>query len=247
MQKTVQRPARPARTAVTAAAAAVLLCSCGAIGSGRVKLEPEAFGSTTTHARNFTTAPAYTCEAARRALLSQGFVITAAEPEHIKGRKNFQPEAETHVELEFNVVCAPDGRGGKKSIAFVNALQDRYALKKSSNSASVGVGPIGSLSLPFTSSDEALVKVASETITSAPFYERFFTLLERYLAADSEPIESKPPPPPLIIVPQAPAAAAAPPAAASAPPAPASAPAAPPAPSAASAPPLPASAASSAA
>ena len=208
MQRTVRRPAW---AAVSVAAAAVLLSSCGATGGGRVKLEPEAFGSTTTHARNFGMAPAYTCEAARRALLSQGFVITAAEPEHIKGRKNFQPEAETHVELEFNVVCAPDGRGGKKSIAFVNALQDRYALKKSSNSASVGVGPIGSLSLPFTSSDDSLVKVASETITSAPFYGRFFTLLERYLAADADPVvESKPPQPPLIIVPQPPAAASAP-------------------------------------
>ncbi len=193
---------------------AVLLASCGATGSGRVKLEPEAFASTTTHARNFGMAPAFTCEAARRALLSQGFVITAAEPDHIKGRKNFQPAAETHVELEFNVVCAPDGRGGKKSIAFVNALQDRYALKKSSNSASVGVGPIGSLSLPFSSSDDSLVKVASETSTSAPFYERFFTLLERYLAANSDPVESKQPEPSLILVPQAPAAPASSPAAA---------------------------------
>ncbi|MES2100984.1 MAG: DUF2242 domain-containing protein [Pseudomonadota bacterium] len=199
---------RPAWAAVSVAAAAALLSSCGATGSGRVKLEPEAFGSTTTHARNFGMAPAFTCEAARRALLSQGFVITAAEPEHIKGRKNFQPEAETHVELEFNIVCAPDGRGGKKSIAFVNALQDRYALKKSSNSASLGVGPIGSLSLPFTSSDDSLVKVASETITSAPFYERFFTLLERYLAADTAPIDAKPPA--SIIVPPPPAAASAP-------------------------------------
>ena len=217
MRAPVQRPARPAWAAVTVATAAVLLSSCGATG-GRLKIEPEAFGSTTTHARNFALAPAYTCEAARRALLSQGFVITAAEPEHIKGRKNFQPEAETHVELEFNVVCAPDGRGGRKSIAFVNALQDRYALKKSSNSASVGVGPIGSLSLPFSSSDDSLVKVASETITSALFYERFFTLLQRYLAADSDLIEPKlPEPPPLIIVPQPPAAPASAPAAASAP------------------------------
>jgi hypothetical protein len=245
MQRTVQRPARPARTAATVAIAAVLLSSCGATGSGRVKLEPEAFGSTTTHSRNFGMAPAYTCEAARRALLSQGFVITAAEPEHVKGRKNFQPEAEMHVELEFNVVCAPDGRGGKKSIAFVNALQDRYALKKSSNSASVGVGPIGSLSLPFTSSDDSLVKVASETITSAPFYARFFTLLERYLAADTEAVESKPPQPPLILVPQAPAAPASSPAATSAASAPA--PAVAPMPAAASAPPHAASAATPAA
>ena len=188
--RSVQRPARPAWAAVVLAAAgasmtAMLLSSCAGNG-GRNKVEPEAFGSTTTHSRSFATAPGYTCEAARRALLSQGFVIVSAEGEHVRGRKNFQPELEVHVEIEFNVVCAADGRGGKKTIAFVNALQDRYALKKSNNSASLGVGALGSLSLPFSSSDDALVKVASETITSAPFYERFFTLLQRYLAADSE-------------------------------------------------------------
>lgn len=185
-----------------------MLASCGSTG-GRTKIEPEAFGSTTTHSRSFALPPNFTCEAARRALLSQGFVITAAEVEHVKGRKNFQPEIETHVELEFNVVCAPDGAGGKKSIAFVNALQDRYALKKSSNSASVGVGPIGSLSLPFSSSDDALVKVASETITSAPFYDRFFALLQRYLVVDTELGEPKPQTPIApVLKPQPPAAAA---------------------------------------
>jgi Uncharacterized protein conserved in bacteria (DUF2242) len=164
---------------------AVVLAACGSTG-GNVKVDTEAFGSTTTHSRSFAVAPAFACEAARRALLSQGFVIVTADPEHVRGKKNFQPAPENHVEIEFSATCAPDGRGGKKTIAFVNALQDRYALKKSSNSASVGVGPLGSLSLPFSSSDDAMVKVASETITGGPFYDRFFLLLQRYLAADSD-------------------------------------------------------------
>ena len=195
--------ALPARARVgrllAAAAGAALLAACTTTGD-RVKIAAEAFSSTSTHARNFATPPAFTCEAARRALLSQGFVIGVASGERVDGRKNFQSGAEVHMELDFRVVCAPDGRGGKKSIAFVNALQDRYALKKSSTSASVGVGPIGSLSLPFSSSDDAMVKVASETITSEPFYDRFFALLQRYLAADAEfvdpTIESVPLPEP---------------------------------------------------
>ncbi len=216
----LQGPIPPAWAAVAALSAACLLASCANTDS-RPKVETEAFGSTTTHARGFALPPDFTCEAARRALLSQGFFITSAESEFVKGRKNFQPAIETHIELEFNVVCAPDGRSGKKSIAFVNARQDRYALKKSSNSASVGVGPIGSLSLPFSSSDDSLVKVASETITSAPFYERFFTLLQRYLAADSDVTVEAKEPESLVIVPP-PAAASAPrqlqPGSASAPP-----------------------------
>lgn len=210
---------RPAWAAAAAVATAAWLSACSA-GGGRAKVEPEAFGSTTTHSRNFANPAAFTCEAARRALLSQGFVITTADPEHVKGRKNFQPEPETHVEIEFSATCAPDGRGGRKSIAFVNALQDRYALKKSSNSASVGVGPIGSLSLPFASSNDALVKVASETITSGPFYDRFFALLGRYLAADADLVEPKVEAPvivPMPLKPSTPASAPAPAEAASAP------------------------------
>lgn len=195
-------------TRTTRPLAALALALIGACTTAsRSRFEPEEFGSTTTHTRNYAVAPAHTCEAARRALLSQGFVIAAASAERVDGRKSFQPEAEVHVEIEFHIVCAPDGAGGRKTIAFVNALQDRYALKKSSNSASVGVGPIGSLSLPFSSSDDSLVKVASETITAAPFYNRFFVLLQRYLAADADTVVVPPGEPP-VLRPEPPASAA---------------------------------------
>ena len=52
---------------------------------------------------------AQTCEAARRALLSQGYLISAANADLVTGRKNFQPAAEVHVEVEFRVVCAHEG------------------------------------------------------------------------------------------------------------------------------------------
>lgn len=174
----------------------MLLVGLSACSSGpqRGKFQPEEFGSTTTHAQNYASAPGATCEAARRALLSQGFVINAADATQVKGRKHFQPETEVHVEIEFKVVCAADG-GGRKTIAFVNALQDRYALKKSPTSASVGVSVLGSLSLPISSSEDSLVKAASETITAAPFYDRFFNLLQRYLSADPGPGEAIEPPP----------------------------------------------------
>lgn len=201
---------RLAATATLSLAAALVSCA----KDGEPKLAPEAFGSTTTHSRPVDATPSFTCEAARRALLSQGFVILAADKDHVNGRKNFQPQPETHVEIEFNTTCVSDGRDGKKAIVFVNALQDRYALKKSNSSASVGVPVLGSLSLPFNSSDDALVKVASETITSAQFYDRFFTLLQRYLAADSALVPAAKDEPPALVpqttvgMPQAAASAA---------------------------------------
>ncbi len=183
MLRLIRRGAAPAGLALLATG--LVACST----KNGAKFQPEEFGSTTTHARNYASAPSATCEAARRALLSQGFVINTADAAQVKGRKHFQPEKEVHYEIEFTVVCAAEG-GGRNSIAFVNALQDRYALKKSPNSASVGVSVIGSLSLPISSSEDSLVKVASETITSAPFYDRFFNLLQRYLGAEPGPADA---------------------------------------------------------
>lgn len=144
----------------------------------------ENFGSTSTYSRLFDTTPAQTCEAARRALLSQGYIINTARDDLVTGQKSFQPEVESHLQLEIRVVCVPDSPDGKVSLGFVTALQDRYALKKSNNSASLGVGAIGSVSLPITSSSDSMVKVGSETIVSAAFYDSFFDLVKQYLVAD---------------------------------------------------------------
>ncbi|MEX8493428.1 DUF2242 domain-containing protein [Sphaerotilus sp.] len=151
----------------------------------------EAFASTDTFSRVFTSGVTATCEAARRALLSQGYVITStARVDAVNGSKSFQPEPEVHVQIEFHIVCVPEVTASPatagdppSTIAFVNAVQDRYSLKKNPNSASLGVSAIGSLSLPVSSSDDSLVKVASETIPAGAFYDRFFSLIERYLDA----------------------------------------------------------------
>ena len=199
-----------------AAAAALLLfsslvASCSLAPPRRVSYEPEGFDSTTTHTRSYAANEAQTCEAARRALLSQGYMITAGNADLVTGRKSFQPAAEVHVEVEFRVVCAREGsgrNGARSTIAFASALQDRYGIKKVNNSATVGVGAIGSLSLPFNSSDDALVKVASETLTDERFYDRFFSLIDRFLPAATEgrPVEASPvaPPQPMIEVPLSP-------------------------------------------
>ncbi len=158
---------------------AALLAGCAA----PVKQFPlqEQFASTATYSRLFDATPAQTCEAARRALLSQGYLINTARKDLVDAQKSFQPEPEAHLQIAIRVVCAPESVDGNVSLGFVTALQDSYALKKSNNSASLGVGAIGSVSLPFSSSNDSLVKVSSETITSDAFYDRFFDLVKRYL------------------------------------------------------------------
>ena len=176
-----QRFFLPRWALAAASLATLLLGGCNTSPSKLKVYQDEGFHSDETFSRLFDAPVDLTCEAARRALLSQGYVVSVLKPDAIDGSKSFQPEGDVHVQIEFHVVCAPEGAGGKVATAYVNALQDRYALKKAPNSASLGVAAIGSLSIPFTGSDDAMVKVASETIPAGPFYDRFFALMQRYL------------------------------------------------------------------
>ena len=162
-----------------------LLAGCG---SPALKASPpqEKFGSVETYSRLFDAKPAQTCEAARRALLSQGYIVNQAGTDQVEGSKNFQPEPESHLQMTIRVVCVPEDRSGRISLAFVSAVQDRYALKKASSAASVGVGGLGSVSLPLSSGSESMIKVGSETIAADRFYESFFELIKRYLIDDRD-------------------------------------------------------------
>lgn len=175
-----------ARRAAAPLLLSLLLCT-GCVTSKPPRLPADEFVSTNRHSRMFPATEIQTCEAARRALLSQGYVISSAASASITARKSFQPDPETHMELEVRAVCAAAAPSDPRpAIAFVSAQQDRYALKKNNNSASVGVGVIGSLSVPLPASSDSLVKVGSETISNEKFYERFFDLLQQYLPDRAE-------------------------------------------------------------
>lgn len=148
--------------------------------------EHENFDDSGTFSRSFPVSEAGSCEAARRALLSQGYIITSADKGQVTGNKSFQQTGETHLQISFNVTCADDMGGAQRSTMFANALQDRYALKKSNTSASLGVGVLGSVSMPIGSTDDSMVKVASETVTSTQFYDRYFALVESFLPKESK-------------------------------------------------------------
>lgn len=176
----------PLRTVVVA----LLLVGLTGCSSKKTAIyEHESFDDSGTFSRNYAVTDKASCEAARRALLSQGYIITSSDPKMISGHKSFQQTGESHLEISFNVVCADDGGAAHHSSMFANALQDRYALKKVNNSASLGVGVLGSVSMPIGSTDDSMVKVASETVSSAQFYDRFFALVEVYLPKDVKKVD----------------------------------------------------------
>ncbi|MCX2545495.1 DUF2242 domain-containing protein [Pseudomonas sp. COW5] len=220
---------------------ALLLTAAAGCSKDKPIYEHENFDDSGTFSRNYPVTDAASCEAARRALLSQGYIITSSDPKLVSGHKSFQQTGETHMEISFNVVCTDDGSSAHHATVFANALQDRYALKKTNNSASLGVGVLGSVSMPIGSSDDSMVKVASETVSSQKFYERFFTLVELFLPAEAKKaahITEKPKADLGVPEPKAAPAALAPTPAAEPAPAPAAEPAATPAPAPAEASPV---------
>ena len=108
--------------------------------------------------------------------------MAEASADQVTARKYFQPSADHHVQFEFRVVCAPEhGQAGVTTIAFANGLQDQYNIRKVKESASLGVGGLGSLSLPVEGSTDSMVKVGSETVSDDELYQRFFDLVAQYI------------------------------------------------------------------
>ncbi|MGE0313287.1 MAG: DUF2242 domain-containing protein [Lautropia sp.] len=179
-----RRPRSRAPTAL--ACAALALAACGSQPPS--VYQTERFDPVSYFSRGLDEPAERACEASRRALLSQGYVVDELRKNALSARKSFQPRADAHVQLVFSIVCAADGkRPADGSTVFVSALQEQYSLKKSSGSASLGVGPIGSVSLPFGAGNDSLIKTGSETIPSGAFYDRFFELVEHYLANQADP------------------------------------------------------------
>lgn len=230
------------RTLVLSALLAVLPGACSTDGGSKAQPSAhEAFDSANTYSRSYDHSPAQACEAARRALLSQGFVVGRAEDDVVEARKYFQQD-ESHEQVEFRAVCMPQIRGEQQTVVFVNAVTDRYALRKSNTNASVGVSAIGSLSLPIGTREDSLVKVATQTLQDPTFYKRFFSVLDRFLPeqidrpAKKPAADTTPQPSLLYTLPQYPTPA---PAAGQASGSPAGAPALPPAPPVTITPPVP--------
>ena len=187
---------RNAFVGVCVVAVGCLLSACAGRG-GAVPSMPvvhEQFGSAATFSRLFDASAAQTCEAARRALLSQGYLVSKAASDSVEGQKSFQPQPERHVQMHIRVTCVPESADGRLSVGFVSALQDSFALKMASNSASLGVSMLGSVSVPVAAGHDSMIKIGSETVASDAFYDSFFDLMRRYLLVDipAKAVDSKP-------------------------------------------------------
>jgi hypothetical protein len=176
-----------ARPLAVAAVSSALAAGCAVPDMPRLSEPPppvyrgERFEATSSHARRYPRSAEDVCEGARRALLSQGYVLSRNDRVVLVGSKFFQPEKDRHVELKLQVTCVPDDAADRAASAYVTAWEDQYVVKKSTASSSLGVSALGSISLPMGSSEDSLVKVGVQTVRDAQFYDRFHQLVAQVL------------------------------------------------------------------
>lgn len=172
----------PASAALLAAAA--LLASCSTplqSGPDYKAYEQERFARNAPFSRDLAVPPAAACQAARRALLGQGYALFVEETARVHGRKFFRPAAGAGVEIAITVTCLPAAAGEGQASVFVTAWQDNFITRRSPVAASVGLPVMGSVSMPVGTTEDSLVKVGVETVQDADYYARFFALLGELL------------------------------------------------------------------
>lgn len=157
----------------TLALACVLLGACNSAPPAAYRAET--FTAESPFVNWSTREPSAACEIGKRALLSQGYQVDSSKATQIRGEKFFLPKPDHAMTLSITLVCLPSNVG---TAIYANALQTRYELKSAASSTGVSVAGVGSISLPWSSDKEAMVKVGEETVNDPDFYRRLFGLID---------------------------------------------------------------------
>jgi Uncharacterized protein conserved in bacteria (DUF2242) len=158
--------------------AATALAGCA---SRKQDIAEESLSATAPFSKTFAGSGDTVCWSVKRALLSQGYMLDRPTDSGVlTGTREFQPKPKLNVAIHLQTTCA-DNRNGT-SIVFVTASREESRLQKMKQSTSVGVGP-ATLTMP-SGSAEVLGVVSRETIQDPDFYNRFFGLIQGYVAQE---------------------------------------------------------------
>lgn len=162
-----------------AAAVSLVLLTAGCAGGNMMPppaYSAEKFSPDAPFELRLATGPLAACRYGQRALLSQGYQVNGSDTDTVRGTKYFQPQSKYQMQLDITLVCLPGADG---TVIYASAMQTRYELKTSASNTGLSVAGVGSVSLPWSTEKEAMVKVGEETVADPEFYGRFFELLKR--------------------------------------------------------------------
>jgi Uncharacterized protein conserved in bacteria (DUF2242) len=169
------------RCAVGLFAAATLIAGCA---SHKHDLARDSLSESAPFSRTLTGSGATVCWSVKRALLSQGYMLDRPDESSniLTGTRDFQPQPKVNVAVHLQATCA-DNRDGT-SIVFVIATREDSRLQKMKQSTTAGIGP-AMITVP-SGSAKVLGVVRRETIADPSFYERFFQLVQEFVAQEQQ-------------------------------------------------------------
>lgn len=158
----------------------LLLAACGGPDS---YAEREDFHADPSHRRDFSVAAAPLCAAARQVLLGDGYVVATADGKDIAGSKEFRIEDKEHALLRIYASCTDRPAG---STLFVTATEERFDVKTTRQSTSVGVPLVAPITFSSKTESDSQVKTQGQTVEERGFYERFYRAVQRELSRQIE-------------------------------------------------------------
>ena len=157
--------------------AAQLLAACGGADN---YAQREEFAAETLHRRDFAVAAPLLCDAARRAMLGDGYIVTRSEDGRLLGGKEFQVDENRHAILNLYVNCESRAAG---ATLFVTATEEHFDVKATRQSSSIGFPVLAPIYFGTLREADSQVKIHGETVTQNAFYERYYRAVQRELAS----------------------------------------------------------------
>jgi hypothetical protein len=177
------RIASPPGACIAGAALAALIVGCAA----KQDVVSDSFSANTPFSKTLAGSGDSVCWSVKRTLLSQGYMLDrSTESAVVTGTRDYQPQPKLNVSIRLQASCADNHNG--TSIVFVTATREDSRLQRMKQSTSAGIGP-ATVTFP-SGSAQVLGVVSRKTIQDPAFYDRFFTLVEGYVAQDQHPDEA---------------------------------------------------------
>jgi hypothetical protein len=174
---TLNRRPRPWLICLECLLVAVALSACG----GRKMQREETFQPNTPFTARVPGDGDVVCWSVKRALLSQGYMLErGGESVVLLGSKEFQPDSDTNVTLRLQATCV-DNKDGTSTV-FASATREVSKMQNVKQSISAGVA-FATVTVP-TGSEKVLRVAERQTIQDPKFYDRFYALVNRYVAED---------------------------------------------------------------
>ncbi len=155
----------------------MLVLSLSACGGTRTIAGKEDFQLDPRHRRDFSAMAAPVCDAARRVLQGDGYIVKKSADHDLVGHKEFPIEDDRRAILRLYVTCSQSAAG---STLFATATEEHLDFMADSESTSIGV-PLTPLSISSEREISKEVKIRGETVTDRNFYERFYQAVQKEL------------------------------------------------------------------